>query len=49
MFIIIILYIIGDFASTPIIVKIDNLYKTLNREYIEGAAIRYFGVEFKEK
>jgi hypothetical protein len=49
MFIIIILYIIGDFASILIIIKINNLYKTLDREYIEGVIIYYFGVELKEK
>jgi len=27
----------------------DNLYKTLDREYIKGAVIYYFGVELKEK
>ncbi len=48
-FIILILYIVGDFTSTPIIVKINNLSKTLNREYIEGVVIYYFEIEFKKK
>jgi len=42
-------YRVGDFAATPIIVKIDDISRTLDREFIKGTIIRYFEVELKEK